>query len=189
MRDQKTKAFADDDKQSVRVLALMRIPSLILGLALGFGLSFAVSRFEEVLANNVQAAFFIPFVVYMADAVGTQTQAIYTRDLAGKTARFGTYLVKETSLGIVLGVIFGIVAAGAAMMWLGNVRLAITVGLTMFVAVATAPVVAILVAEVFQIEHNDPAVGAGPIATVIQDAISIVVYGLVASWLLLSGID
>jgi len=73
--------YADDDIISVNRLARMRIPSLMIGLFLGIILSFVTSRFEDLLSTNIRIAFFIPFVVYMADATGTQTQSIYARDL------------------------------------------------------------------------------------------------------------
>ncbi len=173
--------YADDDRYSVRVLALMRIPTLLLGLALGVAMSFVTSRFEEVLSQNVAIAFFIPLIVYMADAVGSQTRDIYVRDLKSGRARFRTYAMKESFLGVILGLLFGAASWIIVGLWFGYGDLAKTVGLAMFAAVAVAPFVALLVAEILQLERQDPAIGAGPIATVILDTISVVIYGLVAS--------
>lgn len=175
----------DDDLYTVRRLAWMRAPSLIIGLVMGFALSFVTSRFEQVLEKNISVAFFIPFIVYMADAVGTQTQAIYTRDLGNGTAKFSTYLFKESGLGIIMGIFFGCVTFLIITTWFQSMMLATAVSLATFFAISTAPIVAILVTEVLQLEHQDPAIGAGPIATVIQDAVSILVYGAIASWILL----
>jgi Mg/Co/Ni transporter MgtE len=36
-----------------------------------------------------------------------------------------------------------------------------------------------------QLEHSDPAVGAGPIATVVQDTVSILIFGFIASAIIL----
>jgi magnesium transporter len=41
-----------------------------------------VGAFEEQLARNVLLAFFVPAVVYMADAVGTQTETVLIRGLS-----------------------------------------------------------------------------------------------------------
>lgn len=178
--------YADDDRYSVRVLALMRIPPLVGGLVLGMVLAFITSRFEEVLLKNIQIAFFIPFVVYMASAVGSQTQSIYTRDLKSGKAKFGTYLFKETCLGLILGLLFGVASWFIVEMWLGSEEIARAVALSMFAAIATAPLVALIITELFELEREDPAVGAGPIATVIQDTITVVIYGLISSAILLS---
>lgn len=177
--------YADDDKESVWTLMKLRIPSLLLGLVLGVLLSFVTSRFEEVLARNISMAFFIPFVVYMADAVGTQTQNIYSRDLKSGKARFSKYLIKESILGVALGAIFGLIIFPIIIIWFGAFDLALAVSLSTFGAIASAPLIALLITEILQLDHLDPAVGAGPIATVIQDTTSILIYGFIASAIIL----
>lgn len=177
--------YADDDKESVWTLLRLRIPSLVLGLVLGVALSFVTSRFEEVLAINISVAFFIPFVVYMADAVGTQTQNIYSRDLRSGKATFRKYLFKESFLGISLGLIFGLIIFPIVILWFNSFDLALAVSLSTFGAIASAPLVALIITEILQLDHLDPAVGAGPIATVIQDTTSILIYGFIASAIIL----
>lgn len=177
--------YADDDSEPTRMLFRLRAPSLFAGLIMGVVLSFVTSRFEELLTRNVQIAFFLPFIVYMAAAVGTQTEAIYSRDLKSGKARFHTYLVREAWLGVLFGAAFGIIAAVVAHVWIADVSLAAAIGLSMFAATTVAPVVALVVTEAMQLVHRDPAAGAGPIATVAQDIISVVIYGFISSWLLL----
>ena len=176
-----TIVYADDDDVSILNLIRLRFPPLVLGLLLGILLSIVASRFEEVLALDVRIAFFIPFIVYMADAVGTQTQTIYSRDLRSGKASFKKYLYKESVLGLLLGLLSGCMSAIVTMLWFNSTQLATSVSIAMFASIALAPVVALLVTEVLQLEHKDPAVGAGPIATVIQDTLSVLIYGLVAS--------
>lgn len=177
--------YADDDKESVKQLLQLRIPSLAIGLAFGLVLSFAVSQFEEVLSKNISVAFFIPFIVYLAAAVGNQTGSIFTRDLKSGRANFHTYLLKEAAVGILLGVLFAFVSAPVVFLWFESIGLALAVSLSIFCAVASAPLIALVVTELLQLEHKDPAVGAGPIATVIQDTVSVLIYGLIASAILL----
>lgn len=176
-----TIVYADDDDVSILNLIRLRFPPLVLGLLLGILLSIVASRFEEVLAIDVRVAFFIPFIVYMADAVGTQTQTIYSRDLRSGKASFKKYLYKESVLGLLLGLLSGCISAIVTMLWFNSTQLATSVSIAMFASIALAPVVALLVTEVLQLEHKDPAVGAGPIATVIQDTLSVLIYGVVAS--------
>ncbi|HRY36800.1 MAG TPA: magnesium transporter [Candidatus Magasanikbacteria bacterium] len=177
--------YADDDYESIGTLFKLRAPALMLGLMLGIGISFVTSNFEEVLLKNVQLAFFLPFVVYVADAIGTQTEAIYSRDLKTGKADFSKYLHKEFSLGVIFGLIFGIVSGVVTLLWLRSNLLSLTVSIASFVAIATAPVVALLVAHAFQSANKDPAAGTGPIATVIQDMLSVVIFGLVANLIIL----
>ena len=176
--------YADDDTSSIRSLLAMRSPSIAIGLVLGVLLSFVTSRFEEVLSHDIRVAFFIPFIVYVAAAVGAQTENIYVRDLRSGRASFKKYLVKETILGIILGALSSVVSAMVTMLWFGSMELTMVVSTAMFFTVTIAPLVALLVTEVLQLEHKDPAVGSGPIPTVIQDTLSVLIYGLVASAIL-----
>lgn len=177
--------YADDDTESVGLLFRLRVPSLVIGLALGVLLSFATSRFEEVLAVNVKVAFFIPLIVYLAAAVGAQTQSIYARDLRTGKASFRKYLLKEAPLGVIFGLGFAALVAPVVFFWFGSGELALSVGLALLAAVTSAPLIALIVTELLQLEHKDPAVGSGPIATVIQDTVSILIYGAIASAIIL----
>jgi len=183
--DERKIEFIDDDRQPVRSLFRLRIPSLVIGLFLGVSISFAASRFEEVLEKNVSVAFFIPFIVYLADAVGTQTQNIYTRDLKSGKASFRKYLAKESALGVLFGFTFGLASLAFVMLWFSSIDLALAVSLSLFGSVATAPIIALLITEVLHLEHTDTAAAAGPIATVVQDTVSILIYGFIASAIIL----
>lgn len=177
--------YADDDTESVVTLIRLRLPVLFIGLVLGIFISFLTSRFEEVLSHNIRAAFFLPFIAYIAAAVGTQTEAIYTRDLKSGKARFHNYLVKETALGMVIGLLFGIISWFILRMWLQDPKLGLSVGISVAVVVACAPLIALLVAETSKRFKQDPAADTGPLATVIQDMISVIIFGLVCSVILL----
>jgi len=177
--------YADDDTESVKKLVRLRLPSILIGLVLGIVLAIVFSSFEKVLSKDIRVAFFIPFVVYIAAAVGSQTQNIFTRDLKSRRANFKKYLAKETGVGIILGIVSSAVSGLASYIWFRDPSLVMVVSTSMFLAVATAPHVALLVTELLQLEHLDPAVGAGPIATVIQDTLSVFIYGTIASVILL----
>ena len=72
-----------------------------------------------------------------------------------------------------------------ASVWFASIDLTVAVSLATFGAIACAPLIALLVTHLFKLEHSDPAVGAGPIATVIQDTVSVLIYGSIASWVVL----
>jgi magnesium transporter len=177
--------YADDDYEPIKTLFKLRAPALFLGLVLGFGISFITSHFEEVLYSNVKIAFFLPFVIYIADAIGTQTEAIYSRNLRDGKANFIKYLRKELTLGIIFGTIFGLISGIVSFLWLKDNLLTISVALGTFFAILFAPVMAIIVTHIFQLLRKDPAAGSGPIATVIQDMTSVVVFGVICSLILL----
>jgi magnesium transporter len=173
--------YADDDRTPLRQLVEMRLPSLAIGFILGILLPVIVSRFEDLLTHDLRIAFFIPFIVYMADAVATQTESIYVRDLKTGKANFKKYLLKETIIGFILGIIAGSIAGILAYFWFGSKALASAIAFGMVGAVTIAPIIALMVVEILETERTDPAVGAGPIATVIQDSLSVLIFGLIAS--------
>jgi len=177
--------YAEDDKEPVGMLLRLRVPSLIIGLLLGLLLSFVVSMFEEVLSRDIRVAFFIPLIVYLAAAIGAQTQNIYVRDLKTGHANFKTYLFKESVLGILLGLICALLTTAVVIFWLDTPGLVLTVFLGVFGAILPAPIIALIITELLQLEREDPAVWAGPIATVFQDTVSVLIYGLIASAIIL----
>jgi magnesium transporter len=177
--------YVDDKNNTLGYLLVARIPPLLIGLVLGVVLSYVTSRFEQVLSKNIKVAYFIPFIVYIADAVGTQTENIYVRNLRSGKAKFKDYVIKESLLGAIMGAISGGMIFVFVDLLAGGFMLGLAVSLATMATITLAPLVALTVVEILELEHTDPAVGAGPIATVIQDTISVVIYGLVASWIIL----
>lgn len=176
--------FTPEPKQKISFILRVRLPWLILGLLGGLLASMVVSSFEEIIAQNISLVFFVPLIVYISDAIGTQTETIFVRDLATSKLNFLRYLIKETLVGALLGVTLGSLIAAATYLWLNTASIAIIVGASLAINATFAPVVALLVSEVIFKEKSDPAIGAGPFATVIQDVISVFIYFLIASWLL-----
>ena len=184
MENIKKTHIVDDAKESISLLIKERLPWLLLGLIGGIIVSFIISRFEAVLSENITLAFFLPFIVYMSDAVGTQTENVYVRSLAHGDVQFHIYLIKECVQGILLGGIFGGIIASIALVWLHNTDTALIVGLSMFYTMAISPIMALLVPELLFKKHRDPALGAGPFTTIIQNLISVLIYFSIASLIL-----
>lgn len=172
--------FVLESKQKLSFIFRIRLPWLVLGLLGGTVASLVVSRYEEVLSENISLAFFVPIIVYMSDALGTQTEMIFIRELATAKVAFWRYLVKESFVGLVLGLFIGSLTGLIAYVWLSSTAIAMIVGISMVINMGLAPMVALLVTESLYKEHADPAIGSGPFATVIQDVLSLVIYFLVA---------
>lgn len=176
--------YTDDLREPVGHLIEHRLPWLVLGLLGGIIASVVVSKYEQILEADLRLAFFIPLIVYLSDAVGTQTETIFIRRLKRTGKGFFPYLWKETFLGLSLGLIFGLVTGIFAYYWLGSPSIALTVALAMLINLSLAPMLATIIPELLYKEHSDPALGAGPLATIIQDLISLLVYFLFASLIL-----
>src|SRR3989338_9054764 len=94
----------DDQKERISLLIEHRVPWLFVGLIGGIAAAIFASQFEEVFARNLSLAYFIPVIVYMADAVGHQTEEVYIRNMGKEKIHFAKYLVKEILLGLALGI-------------------------------------------------------------------------------------
>lgn len=179
--DHKSVQREDDDKESMSLMIEHRVPWLAIGLIGGLVATILASQFESVLSKNIHLAFFIPIIVYMADAVGHQTESVYIENLTRKKVHFRVYLIKEFVLGNVMGALFGLCIGLFTYFWFQSFETALTVGYAMFVTMGIAPIVALIVPTILWREHKDPAVGSGPFVTVLQDLISLLVYFYAAS--------
>lgn len=179
----KEKEYAEEDviKESVEHLIEHRIPWLFFGLLGGLVATVVVSQYEAILSADVRLAFFIPVIVYLSDAVGTQTETIYVRLLSKKKVRFARYIFKESVVGLGLGAASGTFLGIFATYWLKSPAIGFTIGLTMLINLTLAPVLAVFIPNILYKRHTDPALGSGPVATIIQDVISLFVYFLIAS--------
>ena len=164
-----------------------RLPWLLIGLLGGILATFIVAKYEAILAAEVRLVFFIPIIVYLSDALGTQTETIYVRELSERNHfNLIRYILKECVIGLGLGLISGIILGLLSASWLSSPAIGLTVGLTMLINLTIAPVLAIFIPNILYRRHADPALGAGPIATVIQDLISLVIYFLIANIVIFS---
>jgi magnesium transporter len=77
-----TSVARDTTEEPVRRRLWHRLPWLLLGLFGALVAADVVGRFEELLRVQVMLAFFMPGIVYLADAVGTQTETVIVRGLS-----------------------------------------------------------------------------------------------------------
>ncbi len=165
------------------LIARSRAPWLIVGLAVGLGLGLISSFFEEKLAANVAIAYFIPVVAYIADSIGTQSEAIAIRALAVIKINKALYLAKELLVGGMLGALVGVLGGIGAALIAHSPSIGVAVGLSLFVASIVASVLAATIPIIFKALGKDPALGSGPLATALQDVVSILVYFMFATML------
>ena len=160
-----------------------RLPWLALGLIGAMASAGLVASFEETLREHVVLAFFAPAIVYMADAIGTQTETVVIRGIA-----LGIPLREVVRRELASGAVVGAVLAGAFFVYAYVVwddqRVAATIAIALVLSAVIATAIATTLPYLLASRGADPAFGAGPIATVIQDILSLAVYFAAASALL-----
>jgi magnesium transporter len=156
-----------------------RLPWLLVGLAGALLSAEIVAGFEGVLREQVVLAFFLPGIVYLADAVGTQTETVVVRGLS-VGVRLSAMLRRELLTGIGIGAVLAFLAFPVILARFGDGDLAAIVVASMFAACSTATAAAMALPWLIARCGADPAFGAGPLATVIQDLLSIAIFFAIA---------
>jgi magnesium transporter len=88
---------------------------------------------------------------------------------------------REALTGLVIGALLAACFFGFALAGWGNGRIAAIVAISLFASASIATLVAMTLPYVLARLGRDPAFGSGPLATVIQDLLSILVYFTVAA--------
>jgi magnesium transporter len=161
-----------------------RLPWLLVGLAGSVVAALVMAQFEMLIAERVAVAFFVPGVVYLADAMGTQTEAIAVRGLSLSHQPIGRLLVNELATGLLIGVALAVIALVGVWAAMQDLRLALAVGVSLIAAGGIATVLGLALPWAFQRIGLDPAYGSGPLGTVAQDVLSLIVYFTSATLLL-----
>jgi magnesium transporter len=159
---------------------LHRLPWLLIGLVGAMASAVIVGAFEAQLKEVVLLAFFVPAVVYMADAVGTQTETLLIRGMsAGIDMR--TVIRRELITGALIGILIGLAFFPFALVGWGDAEVALAVALALTASCSIATSVATVLPRLLSHFGSDPAFGSGPLATIIQDLLSIAVYLAIAT--------
>lgn len=193
---QRMSGISGDEEFSASVMAVSRgrLPWLIVGLAGAFLSGMVISIFEEGLEQAVILATFIPVVTAMGGNAAIQSAAISVQALASGelwahevAKRLGKELFVSLLNGVVLAFFLSLVVVGIGMIGLIDVgrgdlmRLAATIGLTLFAVVVLATSNGALMPILLTQIGADPADSMGPFVTTMNDIIGLTVYFLIAT--------
>ncbi len=175
-----TSAARSASTEGVTRRLVHRLPWLLVGLVGALLAAVIVGAFGRRLEEQVLIAYFVPGVVYIAAAVGMQTETLTIRGLSLGVGIRGV-AARELSTGALLGLVLGALAFPLVWLGWGEITVAGSVAVAMLVASCIATSVALLLPWGLQRLGRDPAFGSGPIATVIQDLVTVTVYFLSAA--------
>jgi magnesium transporter len=161
-----------------------RLPWLLVGLTGSAIATAVVVGFEKALEQRVTVAFFMPGIVYLADAIGTQTEVIAVRGLSFSHAVGLRSFFSEMRTGFLLGLALALPTFPGVWWAFGDARLALAVAIAILVAGTLATAVGLGFPVILSRFGKDPALGSGPLATVVQDVLSLVTYLVVADLVL-----
>lgn len=149
-----------------------RLPWMLINLGATFLAAWVVGLFERTLEQIVALAFFMPVVAGMGGNGGIQSLTVITRAIALGELEFSSGLraiVKEVSVGLVIGLITGAVSGVLAYFWQGSPVLGAILFVTMMATMAVAGVLGAAVPLILKALGQDPAVGSGVFVTTLTD--------------------
>jgi magnesium transporter len=162
-----------------------RLPWLLVGLAGSMVATAVVARFETALAAKPAIAFFVPGLVYLADAIGTQTEAVAVRGLSLSHASLRRMIGGELRTGALIGAVLALLALPMVWLAFADPMLAVAVTLALAGASLVASLLGLMLPWLLARMGTDPAYGSGPVATIVQDVLSLLIYFGCVSWIVL----
>jgi magnesium transporter len=106
------------------------------------------------------------------------------RDLSVRSKPLFVILAMEIVTGAAIGLALGLIAFVAVWAVFGSFAVGLGVAISLFAAGTLASAIGLLLPWALSRFDIDPAFGSGPVATIIQDALTILVYFLVMTKLL-----
>ena len=166
----------------------LRFSWLFLNLLTAILASVFIGFFEAALEQIVMLAILMPIVASMGGNAGTQTMTIAVRSLAtGELSHANALriLLKEILVGCYIGLTLGLIIGIVGKLWVGSWLFGGVLALAMFVTLALAGLLGMLIPLILEYTGADPAVGSGVILTTLTDIIAFSVFlGLAALVLL-----
>jgi magnesium transporter len=174
-------------KDRIASLVKSRFPWLLVGL-FGEGIiaTYLIKTFETSVGAYLGLIAFVPVILYMGSAVGMQTQIIFVRNFAMDHLKIQLikYFLKELRITFLMAVLSGVILATIGLVWQRSLFYGLIVGLALFCSMIFGSITGIFIPWLLTKFKQDPAIGSGPVGTVIRDISSLLVYFVIASALI-----
>jgi magnesium transporter len=160
-------------------IATLRLPWLLFNLGGGFITSAVLSYFEVSFINIMILIPFVPMIMGLSGAVGSQSATITVRGLAmGRIAEDRVWhgVLREVRISAIVAVTLGLIIALGAGYLHEAARLGAAVGLSVLTAVVVSTVFGAVIPILFKTLKIDPALASAPVVTSVNDVVSLVIY-------------
>lgn len=162
-----------------------RFPWLFVGLLGGIAAAKIIGFFENTLEQNIMLAAFLPLMVYVSGVVVTQMQAFIIRDLAiNSKFSFIKYFFKQFSVVFLMAICSSIALYLISFLVYKDAGISFILSIALVCAILSSVVIGLIFPYVLSKMKFDPANASGPLAAIIQDILSILVYFGIATALI-----
>lgn len=176
-----------DAEDSIFDLTKARLPWLFLGLIGGVGAFLIMEGFQHSLPPEYIVLFlFTPLIAAMAGNVGVQSSAIIVQGLANDDVKgsINNRLIKEMLLATLNGIILAIFLFLFVWGLKKDVNLAFAISVSLIAVIIVAGLVGTFVPLFLDKRGVDPAIATGPFITTSNDIFGIVIYLVIAKFVL-----
>ncbi|SEL07418.1 magnesium transporter [Roseovarius azorensis] len=173
---------------SVIETSKQRVPWLAVNLGTAILASAVIALFEAQIAQLVALAVLMPIVASMGGNAGTQSltvavRALATKDLTGSNV--WRVLMRETTVGLINGLIFALVMGVVGMLWFGGPELGYVIAAAMVINLVVAGLAGAAIPVIMDRMGIDPALGSGTFVTTVTDVVGFFAFlGLATVFLL-----
>jgi magnesium transporter len=166
----------------------LRFPWLLCNIVGGILAALLISRYSDVLSwREAVLALFIPVVLALAESVSIQSVSLTLQTLQGQRLRGRTLLAlvgRELLTGLLLGAGAGLFVAVVVLLWLRQSQVALCGLFGIVGGVTCAAILGLAIPYLLRLWRRDPQVAAGPIALVLADLLTLLIYFNLGRWLL-----
>ncbi len=157
---------------------------LVVSMTLTFNV---INHYEDVIAEVVILAAFIPLLIGTGGNVGAQVATLVVRALATRELELKDYFMvfwKELKTGMLLGLAFGAFMTIYVLAFRAEPRIAVALGITMVLIALCANLVGASLPFLFRRMGIDPALTSSPGITTVMDVVGLLIYFRVVIWVL-----
>ncbi|MCA9280046.1 MAG: magnesium transporter [Phycisphaeraceae bacterium] len=131
-----------------------------------------IAMHQDTLSAVIALAVFLPMISDMSGCSGNQAVAVSMRELTLGVTRpqdLLRVLMKESSVGLINGVVLGVLIGCVASIWQGSPMLGVVVGGALMINTVVAVCIGGSIPLVLKRFKLDPALASGPILTTVTD--------------------
>jgi len=164
-----------------------RIGWLLILIFVGLISANVISHYEDYMIKFIPLALFMPLVIASGGNCGAQSATLMVRAIATGDLELSNWMMaiaKELVVGILLGTVMALIAAGVGQLYGGDGKLTLIVGLSMIAIVFVANGFGAFLPFALSRFNIDPAAASSPLITSIMDVLGLMIYFSIAVWVL-----
>lgn len=174
-------------RRSPSQIAFLRLPWVILTLALEMVAGYVVHRYDATLSRVILLAAFMPIISALSGNTGLQSAAMVVRGIATghiDMKRWWTPVLRQLQTTMIIGAVCGVLLGSVGAFWHETKVFGIVVGVSMFLSINISGFVGTVTPMISKSLGFDPAITAGPFETAFQDIVGITIFLSIATLLI-----